>query len=386
MKAVFMGTPEFAVPTLQALIDHHEVLAVVTQPDKQRGRGKKMQFPPVKEKAVEYDIPVYQPQRARDEEFIEELKNLNPDVIVVVAYGQILPESILNIPKYGCINVHGSLLPKYRGAAPIQWAVLDGEEKTGITTMYMEKGLVSVITPTYNCAKFIGETIESVQAQTYQQWEMIIVDDCSTDNTKEIVDKYIKEDSRIKYFCLENNSGAAVARTKAMELANGEYMAFLDSDDIWPEEKLKKQLAFMKKHDVAFSCTAYEQIDENGKVLNKIIKTVPKADYNRVLLDCPVGNSTVMYNVEKMGKFEVPNIRKRNDDALWLQMLKKEKYIYGMRSVLMKYRIRQNSISSNKFKVIKYHWILYRDIEHLSIARSVFHIAYWCVIKLLKIK
>lgn len=145
----------------------------------------------------------------------------------------------------------------------------------------MEKGLVSVITPTYNCAKFIGETIESVQAQTYQQWEMIIVDDCSTDNTKEIVDKYIKEDSRIKYFCLENNSGAAVARTKAMELANGEYMAFLDSDDIWPEEKLKKQLAFMKKHDVAFSCTAYEQIDENGKVLNKIIKTVPKADYNR---------------------------------------------------------------------------------------------------------
>ena len=136
-----MGTPEFAVPTLQALIDHHEVLAVVTQPDKQRGRGKKMQFPPVKEKAVEYDIPVYQPQRARDEEFIEELKKINPDVIVVVAYGQILPESILNIPKYGCINVHGSLLPKYRGAAPIQWAVLDGEEKTGITTMYMEKGL-----------------------------------------------------------------------------------------------------------------------------------------------------------------------------------------------------------------------------------------------------
>ena len=250
----------------------------------------------------------------------------------------------------------------------------------------MEKGLVSVITPTYNCAKFIGETIESVQAQTYQQWEMIIVDDCSTDNTKEIVDKYIKEDGRIKYFCLENNSGAAVARTKAMELANGEYMAFLDSDDIWSEEKLKKQLAFMKKHDVAFSCTAYEQIDENGKSLNKIIKTVPKADYNRVLLDCPVGNSTVMYNVEKMGKFEVPNIRKRNDDALWLQMLKKEAYIWGMPEVLMKYRIRKNSISSNKLKVVKYHWILYREIEHLSVARSAFHICYWGIIKILHIK
>lgn len=250
----------------------------------------------------------------------------------------------------------------------------------------MKKGLVSVITPTYNCANFIGETIESVQEQTYHQWEMIIVDDCSTDNTKEIVEKYIKEDNRIKYFCLENNSGTAVARNKAMELANGEYIAFLDSDDIWLEEKLKKQLEFMKGHEIAFSCTSYEQIDESGKTLNKIIKTVPKANYNRVLLDCPIGNSTVMYNVEKMGKFEVPNIRKRNDDALWLQMLKKEKYIYGMKSVLMKYRIRRNSISSNKFKVIKYHWILYRDIEHLSIVGSLFHIAYWCIIKVLKIK
>ncbi|OLR59162.1 methionyl-tRNA formyltransferase [Anaerostipes sp. 494a] len=141
MKVVFMGTPEFAVPTLQALIDHHQVIGVVTQPDKQRGRGKKVQFPPVKEKAVEYDLPVYQPVKAREEEFVSVLRDLNPDVIVVVAYGQILPESILNIPKYGCINVHGSLLPKYRGAAPIQWSVLDGEEKTGITTMYMEKGL-----------------------------------------------------------------------------------------------------------------------------------------------------------------------------------------------------------------------------------------------------
>lgn len=250
----------------------------------------------------------------------------------------------------------------------------------------MEKGLISVITPTYNCAKFIEYTIESVRAQSYKQWEMIIVDDCSTDNTKKIVDKFIKEDNRIKYFCLENNSGAAIARTKAMELAKGEYMAFLDSDDIWSEDKLKKQLIFMKQNGFSFTCTAYEQIDEDGNSLNRIIQTVSKADYNRVLLDCPVGNSTVMYNVEKMGKFEVPNIRKRNDDALWLQMLKKEKYIYGMNSVLMKYRIRQNSISSNKFKVIKYHWILYRDIEHLSIARSIFHIMYWCVIKLLKIK
>ncbi|MDD3745136.1 MAG: methionyl-tRNA formyltransferase [Anaerostipes sp.] len=141
MKVIFMGTPEFAVPTLEKLIEHHEVIAVVSQPDKQKGRGKKVLMTPVKEKAVEHGLLVLQPERARDEEFTAKLQELNPDVIVVVAYGQILPESILNIPKYGCINVHGSLLPKYRGAGPIQWAVLNGEKETGITTMYMGKGL-----------------------------------------------------------------------------------------------------------------------------------------------------------------------------------------------------------------------------------------------------
>lgn len=250
----------------------------------------------------------------------------------------------------------------------------------------MKEKLVSVITPTYNCAEFITRTIESVQAQTYQNWEMIIVDDCSQDNTKELVEKYMKDDSRIKYHLLEINSGAAVARTTAMQLANGSYMAFLDSDDIWVSDKLDRQIKWMIDNGHAFSCTAYEQIDEHDKPLGKVIKTVKKTDYNRLLLDCPVGNSTVIYDVEKMGKFEVPNIRKRNDDALWLQMLKKEKYIWGMPDVLMKYRIRRNSISSNKFRVIKYHWILYREIEHLSIPRSVFHIGYWCVIKILGLK
>ena len=141
MNVVFMGTPEFAVPTLEKLTQFHHVAAAVTQPDKQKGRGKKLSFPPVKEAALQHGIPVLQPAKARDEQFIEDLEQLAPDVIVVVAYGQILPERILNIPKYGCINVHGSLLPKYRGAGPIQWAVLNGEKETGITTMYMEKGL-----------------------------------------------------------------------------------------------------------------------------------------------------------------------------------------------------------------------------------------------------
>lgn len=143
MRVVFMGTPDFSVPTLQKLIDEkHEVVAVVTQPDKPKGRGKAVQFTPVKELAVKYDIPVYQPQRIKqNEEFYEEMKALNPDVMVVIAFGQILPIEILELPKYGCVNVHASLLPKYRGAAPIQWVILDGEKESGVTTMMMDVGL-----------------------------------------------------------------------------------------------------------------------------------------------------------------------------------------------------------------------------------------------------
>ncbi|HBG5345217.1 TPA: methionyl-tRNA formyltransferase [Clostridioides difficile] len=142
MKIVFMGTPDIAVPCLQKIIDEkYEILGVVTQPDKPKGRGKKLGMSPVKELAIENNIPVYQPVRARDKEFIDTIKSLNPDVIVVVAFGQILPKGILEIPKLGCINVHVSLLPKYRGAAPINWVIINGEEKTGVTTMYMDEGL-----------------------------------------------------------------------------------------------------------------------------------------------------------------------------------------------------------------------------------------------------
>lgn len=142
MRVVYMGTPDFAVNTLQALIDsEHEVVGVVTQPDKPKGRGKVMQFTPVKELAVAHGISVYQPVKVKDEAFIEQLRNMKPDIIIVAAFGQILPEAILTLPEYGCINVHASLLPKYRGAAPIQWAILNGEQETGVTIMYMEKGL-----------------------------------------------------------------------------------------------------------------------------------------------------------------------------------------------------------------------------------------------------
>ena len=142
MRIIFMGTPDFSVGTLEALVEAgHDVVLAVTQPDKPKGRGGKMQFPPVKETALKYDIPVFQPKKVREPECIEELRKYNADVIVVIAFGQILPKEILEMTPYGCINVHASLLPKYRGAAPIQWAVIDGEEVSGVTTMQMNEGL-----------------------------------------------------------------------------------------------------------------------------------------------------------------------------------------------------------------------------------------------------
>ena len=141
MRVVFMGTPDFSVPALERIASEHEVVAVVTQKDKPKGRGQSVAYTPVKESALKLNIPVLQPDKVKEDSFVEELRALNPDVIVVIAFGQILSKEILDMPKYGCVNVHASLLPKYRGAAPIQWAVIDGEEKSGVCTMKMDEGL-----------------------------------------------------------------------------------------------------------------------------------------------------------------------------------------------------------------------------------------------------
>jgi methionyl-tRNA formyltransferase len=142
MRIVYMGTPDFAVPALENLIDAgHQVVGVITQPDKPKGRGKAMQYSPVKEKALSYGIEVYQPVKVNEPEMLQTLRELNPDVIVVAAFGQVLKSELLHLPRYGCINIHASLLPRFRGAAPIQWAVIEGDKEAGVTTMYMEEGL-----------------------------------------------------------------------------------------------------------------------------------------------------------------------------------------------------------------------------------------------------
>lgn len=248
-----------------------------------------------------------------------------------------------------------------------------------------EEDLVSIIIPAYNCGDFIESTLDSVREQTYQEWEAIIVDDCSTDNTEEIIKSYMLKESRVKYYKLDKNSGAAIARNRAVELAQGTYIAFLDSDDIWFPEKLTKQINFMRKNNYNFTCTSYTKIDEQGNDLGRIIEAKSKCNYNGVLKTCP-GNSTVIYNAKKLGKFQIPNIKKRNDYVMWLQVIKEAKYLHGMEEPLGSHRIRNNSLSKNKLSLVEYHWKVYREIEKLSLLKSSYLIAYWIIATVFKLR
>lgn len=242
--------------------------------------------------------------------------------------------------------------------------------------------LVSIIMPTYNCATFIEESIKSVLAQTYTNWELLIVDDCSTDNTPDVLAPYLSKYPNIHYACLEKNSGPALARSTGLKQARGEYIAFLDSDDLWHPDKLAKQLAFMKEKGVVFTCTGYAQMNERGRLLGTALIPPQKIDYAKMLrLSCPVGNLTVMYDRRALGNQQVPAIKKRNDFALWLQLLHKAPACYGMPEVLATYRIRSQSVSSNKLKLLPYHWHLYHHIEKLNVFKSAWYILCWAWIK-----
>lgn len=237
----------------------------------------------------------------------------------------------------------------------------------------MEKDLVSIITPTYNCGKFITETLESVIAQTYKNWEMIIVDDCSKDDTQIIVEKYIKKDKRIRYIKFEKNQGAAIARNTAIKEAKGKYIAFLDSDDLWSKDKLEKQLDFMKKNNYDFSYTNYEEINEKSQPLNIHVTGPKKITKSGMYNYCWPGCLTVMYNAEKVGLIQIENLSKNNDYAIWLKVIKKTN-CYLLDECLAKYRIRTGSISRNsKIKLIKYHYILYKDGEKMNAIKSIFN-------------
>lgn len=233
--------------------------------------------------------------------------------------------------------------------------------------------LVSVITPVYNSRQFLSQCIESVQSQTHKHWEHILVDDCSSDDSANIIQSYAQKDHRIVYIKLNENGGAGIARNKAIEMAKGNYIAFLDSDDQWHKEKLIKQMAFMQQSGHYFTFTSYDRIDEQGRSFYKIIRAKPFVTYKMALYKNPIGCLTVMYNVDFLGKEYMPLIRKRQDYALWLKLLKKTN-AYGLDECLSTYRVRSNSISSNKFKLLTYEWKIYREVEGLSWFKSLFYI------------
>ncbi|MFI3252356.1 MAG: glycosyltransferase family 2 protein [bacterium] len=245
------------------------------------------------------------------------------------------------------------------------------------------EGLVSIIMPVYNCEDYILETINSILNQSYTNWELIIINDHSTDNTEQII-KQINND-KIQYYKLEQNSGTAIARNKAISLSKGKFIAFLDADDLWLEDKLMKQISFMIKNDYHFTSTLYQRMDENGEKLNWISKHFKVRDYNLLLKRCP-GNSTVIYNQEVLGKTYIENIKKRNDYVMWLKIIKKSRNIYELNEVLSFYRIRNDSLSNNKSKLIKYQWQAYRQIEKLSFLKSLYILAIHIFRGIFKIK
>nr|WP_304054037.1 glycosyltransferase family 2 protein [Enterocloster clostridioformis] len=250
----------------------------------------------------------------------------------------------------------------------------------------VQQGKVTIVTPSWNSEKYIIETIKSVQAQTYKNWEMIIVDDCSTDKTVEIVQKISEEDPRVRVLVQPENEGAAKARTRAMQAGTGRYVAYLDADDIWKPEKLEKQIQFMEEKKCGFSCTSYEVIDDRGNPKNKYVHMLPKVDYVGFLTNNLLQTVGIMVDTNIVSKkyLVMPNIRRRQDAATWLQILKAGFMCYGLDEILAEYRRTEGSLSSNKLKAVKGIWNLYREIEHLSIPFSCYCFARYAILAVWK--
>jgi glycosyltransferase involved in cell wall biosynthesis len=239
----------------------------------------------------------------------------------------------------------------------------------------METPLVSIIVPTYNSEKFIIDTIQSVQNQSYKNWEVILVDDCSSDNTVAMIIEMVEKDNRIQVFRLNKNLGTGVARNKGISNANGRYIAFLDADDLWKSDKLQKQIDFLTEHNVPFTFSFYDCINEEGKALKKRVEAPLTLSYKQLFFCNYIGNLTGIYDVDYFGKITISSIRKRQDWMLWLTILKKIKVAKPVPESLAFYRVRENSISTSKFDLIKYNFEVYRRFHGLS-----FPLALLCMI------
>lgn len=253
--------------------------------------------------------------------------------------------------------------------------------------MYMNSNLVSIITPMYKGATFIGETIESVLQQTYPDWEMIIVDDCSPDEGAGIREVKKYNDNRIKLIESKVNTGSSGARNIALRAATGKYIAFLDADDIWHPTFLEEQLKFMQKNKASIVFSSYRRIDENTK--EEILKPfiVPqKVNYKSLLKTCPIFPSTAIYDAEQCGKYYFNEAMGslRDDYVYWLDMLKKTDYAYGNKNILVDYRLRKTSVTANKKKVIIPQWRVLREVEKLPLYKCCYYLTCWAIISYFK--
>lgn len=243
--------------------------------------------------------------------------------------------------------------------------------------------LVSIITPTYNSATYVSATIASVGAQEFQDWEHIIVDDASSDETLSLLQEHGARDPRIKIIALEHNSGAAVARNTAIGAARGRFIAFLDADDLWLPQKLAVQIDYMLKTGTPFLYSSYEVIDEQGSHCGKVT-VPPRVTYSKILRNNTVGCLTAVYDTEYFGKVQMPLIRKRQDLGLWLRLLKRVRYAEGLNEVLAQYRIRPGSVSHNKVSAAKFTWKLYRSVEKLPLAVAIYYFSFYAVNGIIK--
>lgn len=234
----------------------------------------------------------------------------------------------------------------------------------------MNKALVSIVIPTYNSDKFISDSLESVLNQSYIYWEVILVDDASIDTTVAIAQKYADVDNRIKIIQLSKNSGTGVARNKALAVAKGKFISFLDADDLWKPTKLEQQLAFMEAHKLVFTFSFYECIDEQGKSLHKRVEAPRKLTYRQLFFCNYIGNLTAIYDTDFFGKIPISSIRKRQDWMLWLTVLKKIKIAQAVPESLAYYRVRNNSISTSKLDLIKYNFAVYRQFHGFNFLKA----------------
>jgi len=238
--------------------------------------------------------------------------------------------------------------------------------------------LISIVTPCFNSALFISETIISVINQTYKNWEMLIVDDCSTDNSAIIIKNYTKKDTRIRLLTLKTNAGPAVARNLGIEKAKGKYLAFLDADDLWLPIFLEKSLTNIKNSQ-GFVFSSYHRFNENLKPIYKDFIVPVEVTYNDILKTNSISCLTAFIDIEKLGKLMMPKIMYRQDMGLWLKYLKLIDYAKGYTECLAIYRIRKKSHSRNKFNLIKYQWYFYRNVENLSVLKSIYYFVLWMI-------